>query len=975
MQTAVQTALPDLVNDLQKAVTGDVRFDETTRHLYSTDASNYQIMPLGVVIPRNADDVIAAQQIAARYRVPVLPRGGGSSLGGQTVGCAVVIDFSRYMRRVTSINADARTVRVQAGVVLADLNKQLAPLGLMYGPDPASASRATFGGVIGNNSTGAHSILYGMTSDHVCALDLVLSDGSRVTVDAAHAGQFANSPDRIGVAYRAVADALSQHKDAIAQRYPKTWRTCAGYGLNRLNADAIDLAQLLVGTEGTLATTLEAEIALVPRPNMTRLAILHFDSLRASLEATPTILDVAPSSVELIDKLMLDRARETPEFARKLTFVDGDPAVILVVEFYGDSEAELAAKVDRLKAQLVQHRVRTTIVDAVTAAMQANVWEVRKAGLNLTMGIKGDYKPSHFVEDAAVTVDQLPDYVDAVARIVADAGTTFAIYAHASAGCLHIKPLINLKSDAGLRKYRQIGEAVAELVVKFGGTISGEHGEGLVRGCFSEKLFGAELIGAFRDIKKAFDPDNLMNPGKMFDAPPMEDPSILRFGGSRYQTSLVPQNARFHYHEDGSFAQAVEQCNGSGECRKTGSGTMCPSYMATRDEQDTTRARGNILRLAMSGALGAEGLRSAKVHEVLDLCLSCKACKAECPSSVDMAKLKSEALAQEHDAHGIPLRSRLFGYIAELNAIGSLTPALANAVLTFPIARMAFTRVGIAPQRTLPLLAKQTFRHWFIQRSRKQASQPVVSAISKPEVVLFDDTFLNFNTPSIGQAAVKVLEAAGYQVRLVDKRCCGRPAISKGMLDAAKSMAQHNLAMLAPYAKRGVPIVGCEPSCISALTDDYRDLVPGADSEAVAGASQGIEAFIVGLADAGKLNVQFDQQPRRILFHTHCHQKALTGSASLKRLLQLIPNAEVAEIQSGCCGVAGSFGYETEHYDISMKIAEDRLLPAIRAAVDQAVTQTIIAANGTSCREQIAHGTDRAALHPIEVFAAALSMR
>ncbi len=956
-------AWPDLANDLRKAVKGDVRFDETTRHLYSTDASNYQIMPLGVVIPRDADDVIAAHQVAASYRVPVLPRGGGSSLAGQTVGAAVVLDFSRYLRRVTRINADERTVRVQAGVVLADLNKQLTSLGLMFGPDPASASRATLGGMIGNNSTGAHSILYGMTSDHVRALDVVLSDGSRVTLDAAHGTDFSEREDRVGIAYRAVAEVLSKHKDAIAARYPKTWRTCAGYGLNRLDPRAIDLAQLLVGTEGTLATTLEAEIALVPRPKLTRLAILHFDSLRAALDASPTILEVEPSAVELIDRMMLNRARETPEFARLLTFIEGDPAVVLVVEFYGDSEAELVAKVDQLRAHLSAHRIKTTIVDAISAAAMANVWAVRKAGLNLTMGIKGDFKPSHFVEDAAVPVDRLTEYVERVAQIVTDAGTTFAIYAHASAGCLHIKPLINLKTDAGLRNYRKIGEAVADLVVQFGGTTSGEHGEGLVRGCFSEKLFGAELVGAFRAIKAAFDPDSIMNPGKMFDAPPMDDPAIMRFGGDRYQTPYAPISTRFHYDEDGSFAQSVEQCNGSGECRKTGGGTMCPSFIATRDEKDSTRGRGNMLRLAMSGALGAEGLSSEAVHDVLDLCLSCKACKAECPSSVDMAKLKAETQALYHDAHGTPLRSRLFAHIAELNALGSLMPAVSNAMLNMPIARAAFARIGIAPERSFPPLARQTFRRWFNHRA-----PAIHSAPDRPEVVLFDDTFLNFNTPSIGRAAVRLLEAAGFRVRLVDKRCCGRPAISKGLLDEARAMAAHNLIMLAPYARRGIPIIGCEPSCVSALIDDYRSLFPGADSEAVAAATQTIDAFLVGLADAGKLNLDFDGTPRTILFHGHCHQKALTGTTSIKRLLELIPNAWVSEIQSGCCGVAGSFGYEAEHYDLSLTIGEDRLLPAIR----ESLPETIIAASGTSCREQIAHGAARRALHPIEVLAAAL---
>jgi len=954
------SALPDLVDDLQKHLTGDVRFDETTRHLYSTDASNYQIMPLGVVIPKTVEDVIAAHQIVAKYGAPILPRGGGSSLAGQTVGAAVVMDFSKYIRKVTSVNAEARRVRVQAGLALADLNKQLAPLGLMVGPDPASASRATIGGMIGNNSTGAHSILYGMTSDHVCALDVITSDGQRVSL---HKGQdFSDRTDALGNAYRTVKRLLADHAEQIAARYPKTWRTCAGYALNRLDPAAIDLANLLVGSEGTLATTLEAELALVPRPTKTRLAVLHFKSLRASLDSTPVILETEPSSVELIDKLMLDRTRETPEFARRLTFIDGDPAAVLVVEYYGETDHELAAKVERLKAHMSARHIPTWIVDADSAPMQADVWAVRKAGLNLLMGIKGDYKPSHFIEDAAVTVDKVADYVDCVAQIVKDAGTTFAIYAHASAGCLHIKPLINLKSAEGLRQYRQIGEAVADLVVSFGGTTSGEHGEGLARGCFSEKVFGAELVGAFRELKAAFDPQGLMNPGKMIDVAQMDDAALLRYTPT-YATPHAPTATRYTYLADGSFAQSVEQCNGSGECRKTGSGAMCPSFMATRDEKDSTRGRANMLRLAMMGKLGPDGLASAQVHDVLDLCLSCKACKSECPSSVDLAKLKAETTAAHHDKHGIPLRSQMFGRIAALNGLGAVMPRFSNAVLSSAPSRAVFKRMGIAPQRGLPLLAPEPFRRWY-HRTHKHDAQ----AATAREVVLFDDTFMDYNTPSIGMAAVGVLEAAGYRVRLVDKRCCGRPAISKGMLDAAKAMAKHNIAILAPYARRGVPIIGCEPSCVSALIDDYKDFFPGPDTHAIARQTVTIDQFLCSLADTGSLALKFDGQPRNILFHTHCHQKALIGSASLYKMLTLIPNATVNEIQSGCCGVAGSFGYEAEHYELSLKIGEDRLLPAVRAAN----AETIIAASGTSCREQIEHGAGRKPLHPIEIFYAAL---
>ncbi|MBI5957360.1 MAG: FAD-binding oxidoreductase, partial [Chloroflexi bacterium] len=633
LQQIVDTAA--LSAELSNVLEGEVRFDLTTRLLYSTDASNYQIEPVGVVFPRHADDVIAAHTIAFRYGVPLLPRGAGSSLAGQTVGCALVMDLSRHMGRVTAINAEAKTVHVQPGMVLGHLNAQLAPLNLMIGPDPASADRATVGGCMGNNATGMHSILYGMFGDHVRAVDVVLADGTRLKLGEGAPA----SPLRDQLEAR-IRQIVIDNADEIKLRYPKTWRTVAGYPLNRLDPAALNLATLLVGSEGTLGTVVELEMALVARPRRTRLAILHYTRARAALEAVPTILEVEPSAVELIDKVMLDLTRAHPEYSRYLSFVEGDPEVLLVVEFFGESDVDLSAKVDRLKSHLAQHGYNETIKIAATDSQIGDVMKVRKAGLGLLLSTRGSDKFTHFIEDAAVPVEHLPDYIDGVQRIARENGARTAMYAHASAGCLHIKPLLNLKSAEGMRQYRAIGEAVADLVISFGGTTSGEHGEGLSRGEFSKKLFGPQVTEAFRQVKAAFDPRGLMNPGKVVDVGPLDDPATLRFG-PQYAVPYTLQQPRLDWSLDGSYAEAVEMCNGAGVCRKEGSGVMCPSYMATRDETHSTRGRANILRLAMSGKVSPQGLADKQVYDVLDLCLSCKACKAECPSLVDMARLKT----------------------------------------------------------------------------------------------------------------------------------------------------------------------------------------------------------------------------------------------------------------------------------------------------------------------------------------------
>ncbi len=937
---------PDLLHDLESALGADhAAADQMTRILYSTDASNYQIMPIAVTFPRAADDVVAVHEIARLHSVPVLPRGGGSALAGQAVGEAVIMDFTRHMRRVRGVNAEVGTVDVEPGLILGSLNAQLASLGLMFGPDPASAERAAIGGVIGNNATGAHSIQYGMTADHVVRLQVVLASGELCWLDAENAA--------LQEIRATVGDLATEHAGHIAARFPKTWRTVAGYALDKIDPAAPDLNWLLCGSEGTLATVVRAELQLVERPQAEnkRLALVHFDTLRESLEATLRILELDPAAIELMDKFLLDKTRAAAGYRDRLTFVSGDPAAILVVEFVG-AEKKLRRDIDNLRALLMRLGYRGAVTIAETPARQDDVWTVRKAGLGLMMSERSEAKPISFIEDAAVPVERLADYISDVERIIYDNDTTYAIYAHASAGCLHIRPLINLKTLKGRAQYRQIADAVAAAVVKYQGSITGEHGQGIARGEYSQRLFGTELMGAFRAVKRAFDPENRMNPGKIIDAPAMDSAELLRYTPA---TSTIAIDARYDWSADNGFAGAVEMCNGAGVCRKEGTGTMCPSYQATLDEAHSTRGRANALRAAISGAL-PEDLDDPALKSVLDLCLSCKACASECPSSVDVAKLKSEFLASWHDRHGLDLATRLFGNIHRVNAIAGRLPRLSNTLMQSALGKWGAGLLGLPTERPLPSFASRPF----VMPAQQHA---------RPDANLIIDTFSQWNHPEIAQAALSMasrLDLRVNAIRLPGGACCGRPAISKGLLDSAKAMASENIRALQKLPD--VPLLFLEPSCQSAFTDDYLTLVDAEQQSAardLAQRCQSIESFFAEELPKQADSLDWRADATTILLHGHCHQKALWGTGDTLALLRCIPGASVAELNTGCCGVAGSFGYE--HYDISLRIAEDRLLPAIRAN-----PEAIIAAPGTSCRAQI-HDAGLQARHPIRIVLDALS--
>ncbi|RMF77573.1 MAG: FAD-binding oxidoreductase, partial [Chloroflexi bacterium] len=851
-------AIQDVVNELEHAIGNEqVKFDRMTRLLFSTDASNYQIMPIGVTFPRNTEDVIAIHEIAAKYQLPLLPRGAGSSLAGQTVNEAIVMDFSRHLRRVCGVNAEERTVVVEAGMVLGQLNQQLQALGLMFGPDPASADRAVIGGCIGNNASGSHSIVYGMTADHIKRLEIVMASGEKVWLDAQTAS--------LKQIRALVSKLVAQHQDEITARFPKTFRTVAGYALNKIDPDDVNLNWLLAGSEGTLGTIVTAELKLVKfRPaTERRLAMVHFDSLRASLEATPRILELEPSAIELMDAFLLDKTRKHAEYSRYMDFIDGYPEVVLVVEFYGEGDRELSSKIDKLKDKLTHLGHHGAVTIAETPQQQANVWTVRKAGLGLLLSQRGDTKPIAFVEDAAVPVEQLADYMDDVADVVEREGTTFAVYAHASAGCLHVRPLINLKTEEGRRQYRNIAEALTDAAVKYGGTVTGEHGQGIARGEFTEKLFGPNLTNAFRQIKAAFDPDNRMNPGKIIDTPRMDDASKMRYSP---EYKVIPLQTRYDWTDDGGLSGAAEMCNGAGVCRKENSGTMCPSYMATLDEQHATRGRANALRLAMSGRL-PQGLGDANLKPIFDLCLSCKACKAECPSSVDMARMKAEYLAASYDINGVPLKARIFGNIHRIDKIGSLAPRLANFVLRNPLGLSIAKTLGLPTDRPLPMLANERF-----SKSTPRTQNATA------EATLIIDTFTEFNHPEIGQALLRIAHITGLKLnmmRLPGQGCCGRPAISQGLLDNAKNMADANVRYIAAHIPDGA-LIFLEPSCQSAFFDDYPGLVSADLRDAARKIAERVMSAEAWLADQmTDQTLHWDEQSRHILLHGHCHQKAL----------------------------------------------------------------------------------------------------
>jgi FAD/FMN-containing dehydrogenase/Fe-S oxidoreductase len=961
-----------LRRDLEDQMTGEVRFDRVSRALYSTDASVYQIEPLGVVLPRSLDDIVHAVQIARRHGVSITARGGGTSQAGQAIGPGLQLDTSKFLNRVLDLNVAERWAWIEPGVVLDELNAPLRAHGLRFAPDISTASRATVGGMISNNSSGARSVLYGKTIDHVLELKVVLADGSvahfrpltTAELDAACAGDGLEA-----ACYRTVRQLGASCKDEIERRFPKVLRRVGGYNLDEFvaaptPARPFNLAKLIVGSEGTLGLVVAAKINLVPLPAAKAVLTIEFEDLLDALAATPLVLRHGPSAIEVMDRFILDHAKESAALdALRRSILQTDPGALLCVELYGGRVEDLPPRLDALERDLAASGFRCQWRRAIAPADQARIWSFREASLGLSMAMKGDGKSLSFVEDTAVAPEKLRDYIDRFLKVVRHHGTVAGVYAHASVGCLHVRPVVNMKTEEGVHRFEAIANDIADLVLEFGGALSGEHGDGLVRGPFIEKMFGPVLYDAFRTVKRTFDPQGVFNPGKIVDTQPLT--ANLRYGAG-YQTPDPPTH--FDYAEHGGMARAVEMCSGLGVCRKTLDGTMCPSYMATREEKHSTRGRANTLRLAMAGRLGESGLGDHDVHDVLDLCLECRACKAECPVGVDVARFKSEFLAGYWRRHGTPLRTRAIGRIHALSKWGSALAPLSNLAAQSGIGRWLNEQLlGIDRRRTPPSFARHTFAQRFAQRARGPQS-PVPSPQSPvPVVVLFNDTFTNHNHPEIGVAAAEVLDAAGVGVRLVPHGCCGRPLISQGLLDEARILARRNADALYDAAARGDRIVFLEPSCLSAVREDAPALLRGEEARKARRVSDAcvlFEDYIEQEWEGKRLRLDLTSGPATVLLHGHCHQKAMGLLPPTRALLSRIPSCTVVDLDAGCCGMAGSFGYAREHYDVSRQIGERRLLPAARAMAPGAV----LVAPGTSCREQVAHFAGVRAQHPAELL-------
>jgi len=952
-----------LAGRLRADVQGDVLFDATSRGMYATDASIYQIVPAGVVVPRTAADVEATIAIAREFGVPVTPRGAGTSQCGQTVSSGLIIDVSRHLTSIVELDVAARRARVQPGIVLDALNRTLKRHGLFFPVDPSTASRATIGGMTANNSSGARSIRYGIMADNVLGIDAVLADGTRAyfgetgATDTLAPGRYRDLVARV----RAIA---ARESTEIAARIPSVQRHVGGYAIQTVRPEASNMARLLVGSEGTLAYFTEIDLALQPLPRAKALGIAHFPTFADAMRSTQAVVALGPVAVELVDGTMIRLARDIAAFAPTMAkFVRGEPGALLLVEFAGDEPEALRARLSALDETMADLGFPGSVVALGDAAQQTEMWGVRAAGLNIMTSMRGDAKPVSIIEDCAVPLEHLADYTERLTAIFTRYGTTGTWYAHASVGCLHVRPVLDVKRDDDVAKLRGIAEEAFAIVREYGGSHSGEHGDGIVRSEFHAEMFGARIVDAFHDIKRAFDPDGTLNPGKIVDAPKMDDRTLFRYGPAYHSEPLA---TRLDWSEWGGFTSAVEMCNNNGACRKD-EGVMCPSYMVTRDEHHVTRGRANALRLALTGQLGPDALASDELYDALDLCVSCKACKRECPTGVDMAKMKIEFLAHHRAKHGTPAADRMVADLPLAAHRAGPLARLANLRDRLPgLARALEGPTGFTAQRALPRWHERPFR------ARRAAAGDVRARHG--EVVLLVDTFNRYFEPDVARAAEGVLRAAGYAPVTVSAAdgsrplCCGRTYLSAGMLDRAREEAQRTLAALEPYARRGVAIVGLEPSCLLSLRDEFLSLVPGEPARTVAAASFLFEEFVARELDAGRWDPPLGRFDRRAVVHGHCHQKAFGAMPAVMRALAAIPGLEASAIESSCCGMAGSFGYEREHYDVSMRMAERSLLPAVR----DAGPDVLVVADGMSCKHQIAHGANRRPLHVAEVYAAAL---
>jgi FAD/FMN-containing dehydrogenase/Fe-S oxidoreductase len=963
---------------LAREITGDVFFDSFNRGRYATDASFYQIVPAGVVVPRTMDEALRALAIARDDGRIVTPRGGGTSQCGQTVNDGIVIDFSKHLNRIISLDLENRSCVVEPGIVLDDLNRQLKPHGLWFPVDVSTASRATIGGMAGNNSCGGRSLRYGTMRDNTRSMDAALADGTLL-----HFGEVPRDLAQVNIGdnglalFRDMLDLGAREAEEIADKFPKVQRRVGGYNLDALvprNA-ANNMAHLLVGSEGTLAFTTKVELKLWPVIRNKVLGVCHFGSFYQAMDAAQHLVKLRPIAVELVDRTMLALGREIAMFQPIIgTAVRGDPDAVLIVEFAEEDQAENIRRLKQLGELMADlgfgwnnpPRKWGGVVEITEPGLQTGIAEFRAAGLNVMMSMKQEGKPVSFVEDCAVPLPHLADYTERLNGIFARHGTRGTMYAHASEGCLHVRPVLNLKLEKDVKAMRAIAEETFAMVREYKGSHSGEHGDGIVRSEFHEAMFGPRIISDFREVKHRFDPDNVLNPGKIVDPPRMDDRSLFRYPPD-YRVAELKTVLDWSAYPGagGGFQGAVEMCNSNGACRKLEGGVMCPSYRATRDEKDVTRGRANTLRLAISGQLGPDALASDEMADTLKLCVSCKACRHECPTGVDMAKMKIEVLAARAAKHGLSLRDRLVGFLPHYAGLASRLAPLANWRNHSPLLRRLFERfAGISAERALPKWRRDVFT----------SDVDAIGPADGREVVLFADTFNRAYERENLDAALRVLVAGGYRVHIPKPAdggrplCCGRTFLSAGLVDHARAELDRLVTTYAPFALRGVAIIGLEPSCLLTLRDELLSLRSDETAKTISAHALLFEEFLVREAEAGRLRLQLGPLAAQALVHGHCHQKSFGAFKPVEQVLRLVPELNVKTIESSCCGMAGAFGYGADTYRTSIDMAELSLLPAVR----QADTTTLIVADGTSCRHQIADGTNRAALHVARVLAMSL---
>ncbi|WP_210487085.1 FAD-binding and (Fe-S)-binding domain-containing protein [Rufibacter aurantiacus] len=987
----MMTSAPSLsaFASLEASLAGELYFDDASslhqaqKRVYATDASVYQEMPVAVAIPQTKEDLQKLIRFAKEHRITLIPRAAGTSLAGQVVGNGLVVDISKYFTQVLEVNPQESWVRVEPGVIRDDLNATLRPHGLLFGPETSTASRAMVGGMIGNNSCGLHSIVWGDTRTHLLSAKVLLSDGSEAEFKPLTHEELQEKltlQNLEGEIYRRMYGLISNetNRTVIQENYPKKTltRRNTGYALDFLvdegagpeGQTTLDLCKVLAGSEGTLAFVTEAKLNLIPLPPKEEgLVCVHFNSLAEALEANIIILRHQPMSSELVDKYIMDFTKGHRTYDANRFFIEGDPAALLMVEFMADSQDIITDKAEALISDLKAAGLGYAY-PVVRGALTKPVWDVRKAGLGLIRNLPGDTQPVNLIEDCAVSPEDLPAYISDLKQVLDKHQLQASYYAHAGAGELHVEPMINLKTEAGKQVFRQVLAETTELVKKYNGSLSGEHGDGRLRGEFIPQALGAEVYAMLQEVKQIFDPRHIFNAGKIVDTPPMNE--FLRYE-EKTQRQVIPVETLFDFSQQEGILRMAEKCSGSGDCRKThvSGGTMCPSYMATRQEKDTTRARANILRQFLTSSDKLNKFDHKEIKEVMDLCLSCKACKSECPSSVDVAKMKAEFLQHYHDANGVPLRTRMIGNFTKMQQLASVVPGVYNFMIKNPvISKLIKKTVGFAVDRSLPEVGKTTLKSWFKKWQKEHAE---AGKTGKP-VYLFCDEFTNYNDVEIGQTTVKLLTALGYAVQIPEHLESGRTYLSKGLVRDAKEIAIKNVQLLSKAMSNGTPIIGIEPSAILTLRDEYLDLVP-ADlvpaARQVAANSYLLEEFLQKEAENGNITPDvFTQEKKQIKLHGHCYQKALQVLTPTQKILSLPRNYEVEMIPSGCCGMAGSFGYEEEHYGVSMQIGELVLFPAVR----NAAPEVLIAAAGTSCRHQIKDGTHKKALHPAEILWQAL---